>query len=76
VELQQYYSGRGWRTIGLVGKSTVKSGGGGGNRATARARCVSRDSTQWRSVVDMDVIGVADDPRKYTTPARTLPCRA
>jgi hypothetical protein len=76
VELQQQYSDRGWRAIGTVGRSTVKSGGGAGNRATARARCVSRDRTQWRSVVDVDVIGVADDPRKYKTPVRTLSCRA
>ena len=38
VQLQQYYSDGSWRNAGTVGRATVRSGGGAGNRATGRAR--------------------------------------
>ncbi|MEN2417025.1 hypothetical protein AABB02_02850 [Streptomyces rimosus] len=75
VELQEYYSDGSWRTKGTVGQATVRSGGGAGNRATGRAGCNNSSLTGWRSVVDVDLVGVADDPGKLITPARNINCR-
>ncbi len=75
VQLQQYYSDGRWRNIGTPGRATVRSGGGAGKRATGRVSCSSRSLTGWRSVVDVDVVGVLDDPRKLVTPARNIYCR-
>ncbi|WP_156184647.1 hypothetical protein [Allosalinactinospora lopnorensis] len=75
MQLQQYYSDGRWRNIGSVGRKTVASGGGAGNRATGRAGCNNSSLTGWRSVIDVDLVGQADDPRKLTTPARNIRCR-
>jgi hypothetical protein len=75
VQLQEYYSDGSWRNKGTVGRLTVRSGGGGGNRATGRGGCNSSSVTSWRSVVDVDLVGVADDPGKLTTPSRNINCR-
>jgi hypothetical protein len=75
VQLQQFYSDGVWRNIGTVGRSTVRSGGGSGNRATGRAACTGSALTGWRSVIDVDLVGLADDPRKLTTAARNINCR-
>jgi len=75
VQLQQYYSDGSWRNVGQEGKDTVRSGGGAGNRATGRAGCTSGSTTGWRSVIDVDLIGLIDDPGKLITPTRNIPCR-
>ncbi len=75
VQLQQYYSDGSWRNVGTVGSATVRSGGGAGNRATGRAVCNSSSVTGWRSVIDVDVIGIADTPNTYTTATRNIACR-
>jgi hypothetical protein len=76
VQLQQYYSDGVWRNKGTVGQSTVRSGGGAGNRATGRGACTAGSAvTGWRSVIDVDLVGQADDPGKLTTSARDIPCR-
>jgi hypothetical protein len=74
VQLQEYYSDGHWRNKGTVGKKTVGSGGGAGNRATGRGGCDNHGTAGWRSVIDVDLVGVADDPRKLTTPARNIGC--
>jgi hypothetical protein len=75
VQLQQYYSDGSWRNIGTAGSATVRSGGGAGNRATGRVDCLSNVQTSWRSVIDVDVIGVADTTDRYITPFNTISCR-
>ncbi|MGC5010727.1 hypothetical protein ACLQ2R_08190 [Streptosporangium sp. DT93] len=75
VQLQQYYSDGVWRNAGAPGSQTVRSGGGAGNRATGRAACVNGGLTGWRSVVDVDLVGLADDPGKLYTPSRNIYCR-
>lgn len=75
VQLQQYYSDGRWRNSGTVGRARVRSGGGAGNRATGRAGCNSRSVTGWRSVVDVDVVGIVDSPNKLTTSGRNISCR-
>ena len=74
VQLQEFYSDGSWRNKGTVGRATVRSGGGAGNRATGRAGCNNGTVVGWRSVIDVDLVGVADSPDKLTTPARNIPC--
>lgn len=71
VQLQEYYSDGVWRNVGAPGKSTVRSNGG----AAARVACTSTRLTGWRSVIDVDVIGVYDPPNKLTTPGQNIYCR-
>lgn len=75
VQLQQYYSDGRWRNVGSAGRATVRSGGGAGNRATGRVNCTNREVTGWRSVIDVDLVGLADDPGKLTTSSRNITCR-
>ncbi|NOK80937.1 MAG: hypothetical protein GFH27_549287n18 [Chloroflexi bacterium AL-W] len=75
VQLQQYYDDGRWRNVGAPGQATVRSGGGAGNRATGCVTCTSNDMTSWRSVIDVDLVGIPDTPGKYTTPSQTIACR-
>lgn len=75
VQLQQYYSDGIWRNVGTVGQQTVTSGGGTGNRATGRASCPTRDRTGWRSLIDVDVVGILDGPGWKVTAAQNIDCR-
>jgi len=75
VQLQQYYADGSWRNAGTAGSATVRSGGGAGNRATGRAGCAGRGLTGWRSVIDVDLVGLADDPGKLVTPGQNIYCR-
>jgi hypothetical protein len=73
VQLQEHKDGD-WQDVGTVGKKTVFSGGGSGNRATGRAFCVSKAEKRWRSVIDVNLVGAIDDPRKFITDEVPLPC--
>ncbi|MER7513427.1 hypothetical protein ACIP46_37735 [Streptomyces lavendulae] len=75
VQLQEYYSDGVWRNVGSKGKSTVRSGGGSQGRATGRGPCKSSAVTSWRSVVDVDLVGLSDSPEKLVTAGRDLACR-
>lgn len=74
IRLQQYINGS-WVYVGSPGQKTVYSGGGSANRAATRVRCNSGAMTQWRSEIDVDVIGIPDTPGKYYTSTRSLNCR-
>lgn len=74
VQLEEYYSDGSWRKVGTVGKKTVRSGGGSSDRSTGRAGCTGSATVSWRSVIDVDLVGLADDPDKLTTPVRDLSC--
>lgn len=73
VQLQEHKDGD-WRNVGTVGRATVFAGGGRGRRATGRAHCTSTARKRWRSVIDVDLVGRPDDPRKLTTQEVSLPC--
>lgn len=65
-----------WKTVGSDRK-TLKSGGGSGRRATARMRCAAGPIVKrpvYRSVIDVDLVGVRDDPRRAVTDSRALRC--
>jgi hypothetical protein len=72
VDLQVKEGGH-WHTV-ATGHKTVKQGGGSARRANARFTCVGTKKTTWRSVVDVDIIGVADSPNKLETPPKTYRC--
>lgn len=80
VEIQ-WKTGDDWQTVERSQpkalKYTTQSRGCPSSRRTvARERCASRTSYhEWRSVVDVDIIGVIHGPEKgYTTP-QTLRCK-
>lgn len=75
VQLQVNRAG-GWVNVGGPGVERVRAGGGSANRSNARVECAGPADTQWRSVVDVDVVGHIDSPGKLYTPARPLRCGA
>lgn len=75
VELQNLdYFGH-WHTV-ATSSEVVKSGGGRGNRTTARRSCLSLVRSEWQSMVDVDIVGVNDSPERASSRERTLPCSA
>jgi len=74
VQLQEYYSDNTWHNVGTVGRATVASGGGSGNRATGRGACTGSALASWRSVIDVDLVGLSDDASKLTTSYKNLNC--
>lgn len=75
IHLQQLWDDGVWRNAGTKGQDTVWPGGGSANRATARAACLTRVTTGWRSIVDVDLVGFADTPNRLFTPRQNLACR-
>ncbi|MGW2183887.1 hypothetical protein ACWCXX_39110 [Streptomyces sp. NPDC001732] len=76
IWLQTRHGGT-WKTV-ASGSKSVKAGGKGASsrRANARKECENRDRTKWRSVIDVDLIGIADSPEKAVTKTVTLSCGA
>jgi hypothetical protein len=74
IDLQAKIGGD-WRTVATGRKNGVYSGGGSANRAPAQVLCSSSASTEWRSKIDVDLVGQSDAGNKTTTPTRTLTCR-
>ena len=64
-----------WTKRGQSATATVSEGGGSGNRATARVPCSSSNSTRWRGVVDVDLIGYFDEPFVTYGDAAWVNCR-
>lgn len=75
VQLQILKNGN-WQDVGRAGLERVKPGGGSANRASARVECIFTRPHEWRSVIDVDLVGYADSPEKLVTPARNLNCEA
>jgi hypothetical protein len=75
VQLQIKRAGL-WLNVGSLGSKVIKSGGGSASRVSARAACVGSDVHEWRSVVDVDLVGYLDSADRHITPARLLPCAA
>lgn len=61
-----------WNRRGKAGVKTI--GPGTSKRANARMTCRSQARKQWRSWVDVNLIGYLDSPNKLYTSARTLKC--
>ncbi|MFH7595431.1 hypothetical protein WDV06_10045 [Streptomyces racemochromogenes] len=77
IELQALdYRDNRWKTV-ATGSKTVYPGTGSANRAAARKVCTNRlMQVKWRSVIDVDIIGVNDSPEKAVTKTQTLWCGA
>ncbi|MEU2450727.1 hypothetical protein ABZ605_11765 [Streptomyces sp. NPDC012765] len=77
IELQALdYRDNKWKTV-ATGSKTVYSGTGSANRAAARKVCTNRImQVQWRSRIDVDIIGVNDSPEKAVTKTQKLWCGA
>ena len=73
VQLQVNQGGT-WVDVGRAGVERVRPGGGSVNRSNARVPCRTFESTEWRSVIDVDIIGVLDTPEKLYTMGRRLNC--
>ena len=65
-----------WTNVGTTGSKTVYAGGGSANRANARMVCLTLESNEWRSVIDVDILGKIDTPEKLITQVRRLSCGA
>lgn len=64
--------GKKWHTVSQADK-TIKPAKRGSSkpRTTARKTCANHQTRQWRSVIDVDIVGVADTPEKaYTKPVK------
>jgi hypothetical protein len=73
VQLQINKNGS-WVNVGELGRERMKPGGGSANRASARVACTSSVQHEWRSVVDVNLVGYPDSADKLITPARLLSC--
>jgi hypothetical protein len=59
VTLQEYWTDGTWRTYHNPVRELYAWNSGGG-RTTARVDCMTSSQTSWRSIVDVDVVGVSD----------------
>lgn len=75
IQLQQYHADGIWRNIGVSNTKRVRSGGGAGHRANARVTCRSTATTGWRSIVDVDLVGLVDDRSVLITSTINRACR-
>lgn len=75
VQLQIKRNGT-WANVGSAGVKTVPQGGGSVARSVGRFTCLNTRTTEWRSVVDVDIVGQPDDASKLYTSPRTLSCGA
>ena len=76
VQLQAKRDGA-WTNVGAPGVKRVRPGDGRSvSRSNARVPCLNAVATEWRSVVDVDVVGKIDSPGKLITPKQVLNCGA
>ena len=64
-----------WEDTGSPGVGEVRSGGGSGNRVNGRVACHTSETTAWRSEIDVNLVGMWDDPFKDYTPLQNINCR-
>lgn len=75
IKLQYKDKSSGGRTVVRTFGPVVKTRAAGrGKSANIRKTCLNQQSRQWRSIVDVDILGVLDTPMRTYTPWRTLKC--
>jgi hypothetical protein len=74
IVLQEYFSDGSWRSRGQGGQATVYPGGGSSNWANARAVCLTKNLTGWRSVINVYPVGESGSGSD-TTAAQNIYCR-
>jgi hypothetical protein len=63
-----------WIPAGYGEKNNVYSDGGSANRAAAQSVCARSRPHYWRSIVDVDIVGMMDSPNKHTTQTVSVEC--
>ena len=51
-----------WDTLGEPAVERIRAGGGSGKRTTARHDCASDQAVSYRSIIDVDLVGIWDGP--------------
>lgn len=77
VTVQIQYKPKGsskWRTVETKKQRIKAKSGKNKARVTAREACSSHSPRQWRSVIDVDLVGYVDSSEKLYTKAVTLKC--
>jgi hypothetical protein len=69
VRLQYLRDGR-WTNVGYRGRNNVRAG----DRVGAGAGCASSQENAFRTVVDVDLVGIIDSRTKLYTPVRYFGC--
>jgi hypothetical protein len=72
----QIRSGRTWHSVARNAQNLKSGNGGRARRVVAREKCASRNNRQWRTMIDVDLIGVPDSPEKAYTKPVTVKCGA
>lgn len=70
----QMKSGKKWHSVARNAKNLKSGNGGSARRVVARKKCANRSTRQWRTKIDVDLIGVADSPEKVYTKPVTVKC--
>ncbi|MGC5395254.1 hypothetical protein ACPXCP_05820 [Streptomyces sp. DT20] len=70
----QMKSGKKWHSVARNAKNLKSGNGGSARRVVARKKCANRSKRQWRTKIDVDLIGVADSPEKAYTKPVTVKC--
>jgi hypothetical protein len=70
----QMKSGKKWHSVAKNAKNLKSGNGGSARRVVARKKCANHNKRQWRTMIDVDLIGVADSPEKAYTKQVTVKC--
>lgn len=72
----QVLNGGVWYNVGPVGSKRVYAGGGSANRAATQFACTNNLNVNWRSEIDVDLVGYPDSAEKGYSPSVVLQCGA
>lgn len=70
----QMKSGKKWHSVAKNAKNLKSGNGGSARRVVARKKCANSSRHQWRTKIDVDLIGVPDSPEKAYTKPVTVKC--
>ncbi|MEU7020448.1 hypothetical protein ABZ990_07280 [Streptomyces sp. NPDC046203] len=70
----QMKSGSKWHSVAKNAKNLKSGNGGSARRVVARKTCANSKKRQWRTMIDVDLIGVPDSPEKAYTETVTVKC--
>lgn len=70
----QMKSGQRWHSVAKNAKNLKSGNGGSARRVVARKKCANQNKRQWRTMIDVDLIGVADSPEKAYAKPVTVKC--
>ncbi|WP_399087592.1 hypothetical protein ACGH2B_11280 [Streptomyces sp. BBFR2] len=70
----QMKSGKKWHSVAKNAKNLKSGNGGSARRVVGRKTCANSSRHQWRTKIDVDLIGVPDSPEKAYTKPVTVRC--